>query len=271
MQQESPQTPFTKTSPTPPATPEDTIPITHASLASIKPPSSNNKLIQLLSFLLILALAIAGLFAFKYYQSQPNQNIDQISCTLDAKMCPDGSAVGRSGPNCEFAPCPLIDPTANWQTYANDEYTFKYPSGLQSDTDAAGAGVDSIRFTYLGPTQIDSGRTETEVFDGYQFVVTKVETNTTLTAQEKASQDRTNSQTNCPENSTISNVFPTQISGLTAYQYSATGCFSDYTTSYVVNNDNLYSITQSHAGEPPKDQEYKEITVQILSTFQFTN
>ncbi len=30
----------------------------------------------------------------------------QRACTMDAKLCPDGSAVGRSGPNCEFAPCP---------------------------------------------------------------------------------------------------------------------------------------------------------------------
>jgi hypothetical protein len=27
-------------------------------------------------------------------------------CTMEAKLCPDGSAVGRVGPNCEFAPCP---------------------------------------------------------------------------------------------------------------------------------------------------------------------
>ncbi len=27
-------------------------------------------------------------------------------CTLEAKICPDGSAVGRTGPNCEFAACP---------------------------------------------------------------------------------------------------------------------------------------------------------------------
>lgn len=27
-------------------------------------------------------------------------------CTEDAKICPDGSAVGRTGPNCEFAKCP---------------------------------------------------------------------------------------------------------------------------------------------------------------------
>ncbi|HJY98465.1 MAG TPA: PsbP-related protein [Patescibacteria group bacterium] len=29
-----------------------------------------------------------------------------VACTLEAKICPDGTAVGRSGPNCEFAPCP---------------------------------------------------------------------------------------------------------------------------------------------------------------------
>ena len=28
------------------------------------------------------------------------------ACTMEAKICPDGSAVGRTGPNCEFAPCP---------------------------------------------------------------------------------------------------------------------------------------------------------------------
>lgn len=28
------------------------------------------------------------------------------ACTMEAKICPDGSAVGRSGPTCEFAPCP---------------------------------------------------------------------------------------------------------------------------------------------------------------------
>jgi len=29
-----------------------------------------------------------------------------VACTMEAKLCPDGSAVGRTGPNCEFAPCP---------------------------------------------------------------------------------------------------------------------------------------------------------------------
>lgn len=31
-----------------------------------------------------------------------------VACTEEAKICPDGSAVGRTGPNCEFAPCPGV-------------------------------------------------------------------------------------------------------------------------------------------------------------------
>lgn len=32
-----------------------------------------------------------------------------IACTEEAKQCPDGSFVGRSGPHCEFI-CPLTTP-----------------------------------------------------------------------------------------------------------------------------------------------------------------
>ncbi len=29
-----------------------------------------------------------------------------VACTADAKICPDGTAVGRIAPDCKFAPCP---------------------------------------------------------------------------------------------------------------------------------------------------------------------
>ncbi len=31
-----------------------------------------------------------------------------VVCTKEAKICPDGSAVSRTGPNCEFTECPAI-------------------------------------------------------------------------------------------------------------------------------------------------------------------
>lgn len=37
---------------------------------------------------------------------QPLPEGGQRMCTMDAKICPDGTGVGRTGPNCEFAPCP---------------------------------------------------------------------------------------------------------------------------------------------------------------------
>tara|TARA_B100000508_G_scaffold31981_1_gene24596 strand:- start:34622 stop:35248 length:627 start_codon:yes stop_codon:yes gene_type:complete len=34
---------------------------------------------------------------------------EPVACTQEAKMCPDGSFVGRTGPNCEFEACPDAD------------------------------------------------------------------------------------------------------------------------------------------------------------------
>ncbi|MBX9765300.1 hypothetical protein K2X83_01520 [Patescibacteria group bacterium] len=67
---------------------------------------------------LIVVGGIAGLFlvyAFLVPQLQnPNQRLpDATACTMDAKMCPDGSYVGRIAPRCEFAPCPNVTPRAD--------------------------------------------------------------------------------------------------------------------------------------------------------------
>ena len=50
----------------------------------------------------ILILAAAGT-GYYFVKARP---LFQKSCTLEAKICPDGSSVGRVGSNCEFAPCP---------------------------------------------------------------------------------------------------------------------------------------------------------------------
>lgn len=41
--------------------------------------------------------------------TQPQINDDDMqpaACTSEAMICPDGTYVGRVGPNCEFSPCP---------------------------------------------------------------------------------------------------------------------------------------------------------------------
>lgn len=63
---------------------------------------------------------------------------DQKACTLEAKICPDGSSVGRSGPNCEFAACPISESTpsadmTNWKLYSENGFSFRYPSSWFAD------------------------------------------------------------------------------------------------------------------------------------------
>jgi hypothetical protein len=43
------------------------------------------------------------LSTFKFIE--PVVSSSPVVCTMDAKLCDDGSYVGRSGPKCEFAPC----------------------------------------------------------------------------------------------------------------------------------------------------------------------
>jgi hypothetical protein len=43
--------------------------------------------------------------------SEPNDGA--VACTMDAKQCPDGSYVGRSGPSCAFEPCPTQTRSSN--------------------------------------------------------------------------------------------------------------------------------------------------------------
>ena len=39
--------------------------------------------------------------------ARANPSEPAIACTADAKMCPDGSFVGRKGPACQFEACPV--------------------------------------------------------------------------------------------------------------------------------------------------------------------
>lgn len=50
---------------------------------------------------IIVAVVAIGVAAY-WSRSVPTRQ----ACTDEAMLCPDGSAVGRTGPNCAFAPCP---------------------------------------------------------------------------------------------------------------------------------------------------------------------
>lgn len=56
---------------------------------------------------LIIVFVLAILVAGGYYFTR-EESLDGVMCTMEAKMCPGGTYVGRSGPKCEFAACPSV-------------------------------------------------------------------------------------------------------------------------------------------------------------------
>ncbi|MEX2052790.1 MAG: hypothetical protein WD898_01025, partial [Candidatus Paceibacterota bacterium] len=71
---------------------------------------------------IIAVIAIAGGFAWFML----SDNSEEVFCTLDAKLCPDGSYVGRVGPNCEFAQCPGESANNLWKTVRDDRQDIEY-------------------------------------------------------------------------------------------------------------------------------------------------
>lgn len=78
---------------------------------------SSKTIITIVAVLVGLALIISGVVWYRSSNSSGENNTaatvlsnqtdsNGVACTMDAKICPDGSSVGRVGPNCEFAACP---------------------------------------------------------------------------------------------------------------------------------------------------------------------
>jgi len=65
----------------------------------------------IISVLLFLGGVVVG--SLLVQKSRTPLKPPSAACTTEAKLCPDGASVGRTGPNCEFAPCPTkqISPT----------------------------------------------------------------------------------------------------------------------------------------------------------------
>ena len=80
-------------------------------------------LLRAVGVLMLVALIAVGVEAARTYSTQtsepiPADDTGEVACTADAKQCPDGSFVGRTGPDCSFAPCPG---DSSEQTVCTDE------------------------------------------------------------------------------------------------------------------------------------------------------
>ena len=134
-------------------------------------------LLLTLALFLVLLLPACG-------EANDEPGDDVVFCTKDAKVCPDGSSVGRTGPDCEFAPCatnlakmPEEQIAVNRiQTYdCNDAPTGQKRCPVPGDVIAkmsTGHGEIWIRlFPDMAPKTVENfiGLTERGFYDGLIF------------------------------------------------------------------------------------------------------
>ena len=119
---------------------------------------------------IVIILIVVGIFVvvgggyWYFVQNRP------VVCTQETKQCPDGSAVGRTGPNCEFAECPSanssasLDVAMNRLTYrvekyykaiVSNNYNISYETELQFVRDGI-TKDDYIRTAQEKPVTIES-------------------------------------------------------------------------------------------------------------------
>ena len=112
----------------------------------------------ILIVILIAAAALGGgylVYTTKNSNPPNPSNPPKTACTQEAKICPDGTSVGRTGPNCEFAPCPTPESTSSadlstWKTYADNKnnFSFKYPKTWEMEQEGTTTRVFDPKSRY---------------------------------------------------------------------------------------------------------------------------
>ena len=104
------------------------------------------------------------------------------ACTEEAKLCPDGSYVGRSGPDCTFTACPKETASDAWKSITDSAtgITFQYPEKLATEYIHATAWPPKISMIQTpfacaetGTEVGQAGKTENRVVAGHPYCVTK--------------------------------------------------------------------------------------------------
>ncbi|MEK7100594.1 MAG: hypothetical protein AAB921_00670 [Patescibacteria group bacterium] len=100
---------------------------------------------QLVALTTILVVIGIGGFMYRNALERPIVIQDSGACTQEAKLCPDGTSVGRTGPDCAFAACALPN--------AEDSATgisFVIPAGYAANPDSIGAD-ETLRAVFDKP------------------------------------------------------------------------------------------------------------------------
>jgi hypothetical protein len=244
------------------------------------PPPKKPQARRSLLFPVIIVLIVAVIGIIAYFWGQPIRqrlaNLTQqtestptpaptetpaaTACTLEALICPDGSSVGRVGPNCEFAPCPSpATPavnTQNWDTLQTTSFTLRYPEDFRIEEEGS-----SYILTKAGPTQ----RAGTELYDGVAIIINWHD------LDGASLSEYVDQHLAATKNDGISTVVrgkePITIGQYQGYSYVIEG-LGQFTKNFIVKEGSNQALQIEYLVADDNNQGYQRVVDQVLASIQ---
>lgn len=94
---------------------------------------------QLLAGVAILFVVGIASFLYRNTVERPGVVVPEGACTMEAKICPDGTSVGREGPSCAFSPCPAPN-----VEISSAGVGFVIPEGYRAGESASGTNSELL-------------------------------------------------------------------------------------------------------------------------------
>lgn len=172
-----------------------------------------------------------------------------------------------SPPNSLSSPNPIVkkEIPENWKTYKSQKYNFefKYPPEAKLSDQSEGY----VAVSFMGEKQKASGRTQTELFDGYAFNISDVTAGDYRDLDDFYAQKVLQLKEICTE---IGEPKEKTISGKRAITQRLR-CLNDYDSYYVLNNDTYFEISFFRVGKAEDLPAYTETINKIFSSFRFND
>ena len=159
------------------------------------------------------------------------------------------------------SPSPL-----SMRTLETPYFSLEYP--LEASAAAVVESPDSMewRVNYMGKSQLDSGRTQTELFDGYAVTITKFEIVGDNPDLVQAQADRQGIVDACSEEQ-VTPIRSDKLGDREVISYFG-GCLGEATQYYFEDSGSLYRISAMIVGPDSEVAKYDLIVDSILDSFK---